>query len=1085
MLGFVLLRLRGRLSLAAAVLLTVLITTTVLTTLFAFNRSVADAGLRRSLGNGARATVLVTVDHTVDTRAKDDADIARFGQDLFGGLPVTVQQLARSRSYGLPSNGRVGGEPDLTVLAALDRDRVKLLAGQWPAPAAAQATAQAPAAPVETAVPESSLQRLGLTAAALPAPVELSDRYGGRPITVRITGVYRAADRTAPYWRLEPLGGREIQAQGFTTFGPMLVDDSAFGTGRLPQGSRGSLLTADFTGADPDRADQVGRRAAAARTDFMQQSPGMQVNSELTDLMAELHAATLVTRSGLLTGALQLAVLAGAALLLVVHLVSERQAGEGVLLTARGATRGRLALWTAVEALLLALPAAVLAPLLTGPLLRLLSGFGPLAGLPLDTADVALRWPTAAACALICVVLIALPSMVRESAGNRVASRRQALVGTVARSGADLALLALAVLAYQQLSGRTGGLSVEADGQLGIDPVLVAAPTLALGAGTLLVLRVLPFAARLGARAAAVGRGLGPALAGWQLARRPGRANGPVLLLVLAVATGVLALGQHTSWRDSQRDQSDFDSAGGLRISASALPPIGHGRYATLPGGERLLPVARTDQYLPGDTTGRLLLTDTAKAAAELTVRPDLFGHRPPRDLLAPLGGAQSAGVLLPGRPARIDLTVDVHLADRPQVHNPFQLGGETVERLRSPDLWLLLRDGLGTSHRIPLPRLPSRGEATVPVDLGALTAAPLGSVAAPLTVTGLAVSFDTGYTEESSTLTVRRIGVSDTPTGPATPVQAPAGAWTGKKTAGVTLRGEATPERLLELAYSPNDGTSDSGRITVLPAGSLPAANELKGLATRTYLDAVGAQVGQLIQLQIVGAPVPVRITAAVDVLPVAGTTGIVLDLDQTTRWLLDRNLNPPPVTEWWLPAAGPDDRAPAEAAAALRAGPAAQQLTLREEATAARTSDPLNAAPQSALIALALVSAVLAAIGFGAAAAASAGERAAESAVLLALGTPRRLLNRAAFGEQIVLVGIGTAVGAALGAVLVHLVVPLLVLTPAARPPLPEVLVALPLGQLLALAAATAALPLLSAFLVGGRRRDVAARLRFVEDK
>lgn len=126
-----------------------------------------------------------------------------------------------------------------------------------------------------------------------------------------------------------------------------------------------------------------------------------------------------------------------------------------------------------------------------------------------------------------------------------------------------------------------------------------------------------------------------------------------------------------------------------------------------------------------------------------------------------------------------------------------------------------------------------------------------------------------------------------------------------------------------------------------------------------------------------------------------------------------------------------------------------------------------------------------MLAAIGFTAASAASASERAGESAVLLALGASRRLLNRTAAAEQVVLVTIGTAVGLLLGAVLVHLVVPLLVLTPAARPPVPEVLVGLPLGQVLALAAGTAALPLLSAFLVGGRRRDVAARLRFVEEK
>ncbi|WP_405019217.1 ABC transporter permease [Kitasatospora sp. NBC_00070] len=1082
MLGFVLRRLRGRLPLAAAVLFTVLIATTVLTTLVAFNRTVAEAGLRRNLDGGSRVDLLLSANHGLDTRAADDAGVTALGGALFDGLPVTLQTLARSRPYGLPGLPGPTREVDLTVLAALDRSHVKLTAGQWPS-ATGTAASAGTAATVQAAVPQSALARLGLAEGALPAQVTFSDRYGGRPLTVQVTGVYRAADRDAPYWRLDPLGGREIQVRGFTTYGPMLVDDGVFTSGLLPQDSRTSLLTADFGTADPERVDRLRIRAEQLPELVKQHAPGVQLQTELPSLLAELHSATLVTKSTLLIGALQLAVLAGAALLLVVHLVSERQTRENALLTARGATRRRLAAWTAVEALLLALPAALFAPLLTGPLLRLLTSYGPLTGMPLDHADTAVRWPVAGLCALLCVALTALPTVLRGD-GGRVVSRRQAVVSTVARSGADLALLALAVVAYQQLGARTGGLSVDADGQLGLDPVLIAAPTLALCAGTLLVLRLLPFAARIGARLAARGRGLGPALGGWQLARRPGRANGPVLLLVLAVATGVLALGQHAAWRDSQHDQADFATAGGLRIWGSALPSLGQGgRYADLPGGDRLLPVARVDQSLPGDVPGRMLLTDTARAAAELTVRPDLLDDRSAKDLFAPLSEPQPAGLRLPGKPARIDLTVAVQVADRPAVNQDMFFFDAPPEALQAPDLWLQLRDGFGTAHRILVTQLPTRGEQTVSVDLGSLTAAPLGSVAAPLTLTGFELLHPTGSREGGGELTVRRLAVADTATGPATAVPAPAGTWTATAEGGPPLKvlSGATADSMLTLSYSP----FDNRRSLVLAPGSTRSGPDVNGLATRGYLTAVGAKVGDLIKVQVGSANLPVRITGAVEALPVYGTTALLLDLPRTDRWLSDRGSDTPPVNEWWLPASGPGDRTPAEAAAALRAGPTAQQLTLREEDAAARIGDPLSAAPQSALAALALAAAVLAAIGFTAASAASAAERAGESAVLLALGASRRLLNRTAAAEQVVLVAIGTAVGLLLGAVLVHLVVPLLVLTPAAHPPIPEVLVGLPLGQVLALAAGTAALPLLSAFLVGGRRRDVAARLRFVEEK
>ncbi|MEU9256206.1 ABC transporter permease, partial [Streptomyces sp. NPDC048270] len=112
---------------------------------------------------------------------------------------------------------------------------------------------------------------------------------------------------------------------------------------------------------------------------------------------------------------------------------------------------------------------------------------------------------------------------------------------------------------------------------------------------------------------------------------------------------------------------------------------------------------------------------------------------------------------------------------------------------------------------------------------------------------------------------------------------------------------------------------------------------------------------------------------------------------------------------------------------------------------------------------------------------------ERAREFAVLTALGAPRRGLGRTAAAENGVLVGLGTAVGLGLGAAIVHLVVPLVVLTPAARRPVPGVLVDLPTTATLLMAAAIAAVPLLSA-VIGGRRnrtaRGAADRLRLLEE-
>ncbi|MFB7175570.1 FtsX-like permease family protein [Streptomyces sp. NPDC056254] len=1108
MLGFVVRRLRGRWPLAVAVLLTVLITATALTALTAFTRGVGEEGLRRALTGPEqpRTTVVVTSGRPATDRAKDDAAVRAYADQVFGRLPVTAESVARSRSYGLPGAAASGQDADLTLLAALGREHVRLTAGQWPGPVAATATtpaaAPAPAtapgpgtaagapAPTQVAVPRAVLSRLGLAESALPAEVRLDDRFGGPPLTVLVTGVYRAADPDAGYWRLDPLGGREVQSSTLATYGPLLVDDSAFTTGTLLQNYRLTLLTPDLRGIRTPEAEAVRGAAAPAAAD-LERTTSLRAATDLPKVLAELDSGTRVARSTLMMGALQLAVLATAALLLVSHIVTTRQEPERVLLTARGASRRRLGAVSAAESLLLALPAAVLAPLLTPPLLSLFSRFGPLERVHLQIPDTWLVWPVAAGCALACVLLTTLPSVLRgaSAAVLRRAGSRQAVVAGAARSGLDLAVVALAVLGYQQLSQYAAADSpppATGSGGLGVDPVLVAAPALALCGGTLLVLRLLPFAARAGGRLAARGRSLAPALFGWQLARRPGRATGPVLLLVLAVSSGILALGQDAAWSASQRDQADFATAGGLRISASSMTAMGQGgRYGALPGGDRLNPVARREQQLPGGVVADVLALDAVKAGGQVPLRADLRGGRDMGELFAPLAdaGARAPGVALPGSPRRIDLDVTARSA------------GTSWAAVS-----VLLRDRFGAVHGTQSATLPAQGDATLTFPLDTLTGAPVGSPATPLTLAGIRLSYagDGGPPGDGSELALRRIGVSDTVDGAAAAVPVP-GAGAGgpagwRASPSQEKRIQRAPEAsaapagssdLTRLRYWGGFGT-DAGATTVLfPAPDGPAPGAVPAVATTRYLSGVGASVGDTVPVPIDGTTVPMRITAAVDSLPVAGRTAIAADLRVLGRFLVESAGRQPPVpAEWWLPAASAADPVPARAAAELRAGVRTERVQLREEITDRLLDDPLSAGPQSALAALAVACAVLAAIGFATATAAERRVRGREFSVLLALGTPRRTLALAAAAEGGVLIAVGTAVGAGLGVALVHLMAPLVVLTPSAGRPFPPVQVDMSSWQILLTASAIAAVPLLSAVFSGPRGRDIAARLRPVEE-
>lgn len=388
MTGFIVARLRAHLLLPAAALLSVLLTTTVLTTLTAYGDAVGNAGLRHALATRAAPAAALQITAQLPWRERESADraVRRGAQRAFDGLPVTVRTLTRSGPYALPGAlrppGARGDEPALTHLAALDRSRVALT-GDWPKAVSA--------GPLQVALPRSAAAALGVRPGR---ELRLGNRLSGPDLTVRVTGLYRPKDHADPYWKLDQLGGRGLRTAGFPTYGPLLTDPVAFRTGPLVQESVGWLVTADFRTLTTDWLDALSAAARTAAARLMA-DPAFgrraTATTELPDALRELRRALLVNRSTILIVALQLTLLAGGALLLVARMLSGERAGERALLRARGGSRRRIAALALAEALLLALPAAVGAPPLTGPLLRLLADRGTPAGtgLPLDTGATA------------------------------------------------------------------------------------------------------------------------------------------------------------------------------------------------------------------------------------------------------------------------------------------------------------------------------------------------------------------------------------------------------------------------------------------------------------------------------------------------------------------------------------------------------------------------------------------------------------------------------------------------------------------------------------------------------------------------
>ncbi|MEU8732125.1 ABC transporter permease [Streptomyces tendae] len=1113
--GFVLLRARAHRLLLAAALLTVLLTTTVLAALTAYSGAVGDAALRHALADartGADAALIVKADVPAEQRPAADATVREGAARTFDGLPRTVRTLVRSGPYALPGSLRPpterSGDPDLTFFAALDPTQVRIDEGRMPANDGADADGT-----VEVAVPVAAAERIGVGTGDR---LTLTDRLDGPAVRVVVSGLYRPADAGSPYWRLDDLAGRGVQEGGFTTYGPLLAPPGALSGGRVGAGSSGWLVTADYSSLTSGRTRDLGDAARGGTAWLREQkvlSGTTAATTELPAILERLDRSLAVSRSTLLVIALQLVLLAGGALLLVARLLSVERAGELRLLRARGASRARLAAGSALEALLLAVPALVCAPLLAGPLVGLLAGQGALARIGLGWEPAAggsgTVWLVTAVAAFGCTLAVALPAL---TLAPEAGGRPRALPGRL-RAGADVGLLVIAGIAYWQLDRQTSaagtgkaegagaGASTGAGaGGLGVDPLFVATPTLALLAGTVLTLRLLPLVARLAERRAASGRGLAAALAGWQLSRRPMRGAGPVLLLVLAVALGTMAIGQGASWSRSQDDQADFRTGAPIRMQASGTP--GPGRtdlIAGVTGVAEVAPAARSEVTLSGDRTATVLALDTSHAAGSMLLRPDL-ADASPRELLSGMApGRPSKGARIPADTARLALAATLTVpaavpdtgpgtgADTGPDAGPD--AGPDTGGSRSADVTVTVEDRWGIPYRLDAGSLAADGrEHTLGLDVSA----------GPLTLTGVEFTVvQPGGRGEEHRLTVRRV-TATAPDGTVRRVPLP-DAWTAKAQLSppppVGDAGSAPSKpRLLgsePLGVEYFTGRSDGGwqfaTLTVRLRVAQPKAAEVTAVATDRFLDSSGARTGQRVTVLIGGHDVRVRIVRSVRELPGTGPEtpsaqfggALLVDLPSVNRRLQSTYGAVLAPTEWWL-RTGPGRTG--EAAAGLRAFPdtAPARVLVRDEVAERLRDDPFGAGPGAAFAAATLVAVALAAVGFAVSAAGSLRERGTEFSVLRALGASRRRLARTVAAEQGVLTGLALLTGAALGAVLTRAVIPLTVLTPQATRPVPDVHVALPTDRIVLLLAGTAVVPLLVTAALALRRTDTTVTLK-----
>ena len=1005
-----------------------------------YGDTVALGGLRQAILAAPPAERVVVVGTAAGQADIDSLDDTVRGQlaDALTASGGEIALVANSGSLAPTGLDTEAARERLTSMASYEglERHADLTAGRW---------AEAGRQPVEATLSEGAATALGL---GLGDRISLSRGLSSSDaVELQVVGLWRPHADDAYFLgdRLELDGVR--QDATLTTRGPFVVARSdlgtAAGTRQLDLEWRGlpAIDGLRVDEVDTIRADIEGLRPAL-RTAL---PPPRQVTvaTNLPAILADASGSILVSRSGVTLLTIQFAVLAGYAVLLVAGLLVERRRTETALLRSRGATAWHLVALAFSEAVLLAVPAAVVALLIAVGVVRLLGTIGPLSASGV-ASTVTLTGPAvvaAAVAAIACIVVLTVPSLVNEAnpAGIRATLGRQVGRTMAQRLGIDLALVVLAIIALWQLRLYGAPLTRNARGALGVDPLLVAAPAIGLLAGAVLATRLIPRLAEIGERVLGRGRGIVLSLGARQVARRPLRYTRSALLLVLAAALGTFAAASAATWSRSQIDQAAYRAAGDVRVVLSDYPKLPAwalgAAYRALPGVTEATPVS-TQSLDIGRTVrdGRLLAIDPDAVGRIVTFPPESAATPA---LLPRLAEGQPAigAIPLEGSPRRLAVTIDADLKVDPAASGdtPAPAGWQAV------GVAYVLRDGDGRLHRLEgaATGLETTSERLVlPLDetVGGLPVAlsgPISLESIELVVSPPPNQVIVGSVELGD-VTISPSATGDDWTKVAFDPAAPGWAWTRQDAETSTAyRPPAGSPGKIEIglgddASPPLFGQFDQPGATYRLAPIASGETVIPAIAGDRLLALTGAHVGDTIAVTSGAQPLTVRIVGSAASFPPLDPNGAFLVVDGATldRAALSATGFPAAPSEWWLRA---DDEHAAAIATTLESAPySAAEVIRRTELASALAGDPIWLGIIGALVLGALAAVVFAAIGFLVGATVSTSERLGELALLRALGLSGRQLSSWLTLEQLFLLAVGLIGGSLLGALLAWLVLP-----------------------------------------------------------
>jgi ABC-type lipoprotein release transport system permease subunit len=447
-----------------------------------------------------------------------------------------------------------------------------------------------------------------------------------RTITVRITGIWHPVNPQDAFWN----------GQVFTTSSdpnstqtyPVLLTYDGFFTG-LRQFAGLSMTQGWIYYGQPQRITAANLLSVVSNVgDFRSRINGdllavsgvsdAAVHSALDSILNGVNQQEALLAQPLYVIAVQVVGLALLFVAAMAGLLIEGQSQEIALLKSRGLSGAQILGVYLTQGMVLGVVAMVIGPVLAAALsLALVHKLLPAA---ITTAAIdsgflsqiasprAVLVPAVAGTVLgiATIVLAALQAAQRDILAFRREEARPSRPPLWRRYYLDVALAALCVVGYYEL-GQFGSASTRlAVSASSANPLLLASPALLLLAGALLVLRLVPWAAALGERLAARGRGITAVLAFAQVERTPGRYTRLTMLLVLAVGLGLFALTFNATLARNVSDRVAYSVGADLRLTENLAETGSLGeriqaKLQQVPGVASVTPVYRTLESTTAD----------------------------------------------------------------------------------------------------------------------------------------------------------------------------------------------------------------------------------------------------------------------------------------------------------------------------------------------------------------------------------------------------------------------------------------------------------------------------------------------------